>query len=593
MGWGIRRILMALCAVAIGSAGATAHAQPGVFRGPYLTDVTSDAITLLWESPTPTTGTIRYGVAAVTENVAVDNVPATHHEVRLTGLSALAAGGTKFVYELEVDGMTYPGSFRTAVVGDAPFSFVVFGDNRSSVPQHMAVLDALLAEPTEAYFAMSTGDMVSDGNNESQWDSFFTIEQPFLAKTPVYLAIGNHEVDGGDWQVPRRIFAAPTTVPPASNDESFYHFVYGNAQIIVINIETHTLFPSVLGVFGGDQEVWLTDVLDNPPAGIQHRFLFIHQGPYSSKPGRDGNFWLRTWLPDLKAANIDVIISGHDHYAERGFAVNGVPYVIHGGGGAPLYDTLGPRVVADHTILYGETRLGYVVVDVDGPHAEVSIRTLDGFTIDNFSYGDPSHPAACVSASDCGGPPTYGCPDGSWECVKSFCRYTCDPGLVDSLVTCFTNTDCENAIGAVCGGQAHCEMPDINPLEWHCLCDVAPQCVSDANCAGLEPPIAGCAGSWACVDETCEFSPDTVCDPPGPTDAGVPDATAAPVDDAGSTAGDDAGGNPANPDAGGGSGSSGGCGCKASSNESPYGVLVWLLLALAALGRRRRVGAWR
>jgi len=561
-------------------------ADPGAFRGPYLGDVTSDAITVLWESPTATTGIVRYGIASVTENVIADTVPSMHHEVRLTGLSSLASPGTKFMYELEVDGMTYPGTFRTAVVAGQPFSFVVFGDNRSSAVQHMAVLDALMAEPTELYFAVSTGDMVSDGEVESQWDEFFMIEAPFLARTPMYLAIGNHEVHDDDWPIPRRVFAEPTTVPPASNDEAFYHFVYGNTQIIVINVETHTLFPGLLGVFGGDQEAWLTSVLNTTPAGVVHRFLFIHQGPYSSKPGRDGNFWLRTWLPDLKAANIDVIISGHDHYAERGFAVNGIPYVIHGGGGAPLYDTLGPRVVADHSPLYGETRLGYVVIDIDGPHAEVSIRTLDGFTIDNFSYGDPSHPAACVAAVDCGAPPTYGCPDGSWECVKSFCRFTCDPDLFQSLVTCLSDTECENAIGATCGGQARCEMPGLNPLEFHCLCDVAPQCVSDASCSGMDPPIAGCAGSWACVDETCEFTPDTICDPPTGVDAGPADAgqsedatTGGPTD--GST------GNGAS-DAGSMGNNAGGCGCN-NGNGAGNGWLIWLLIGFALLLRRPNV----
>jgi len=583
----MRRMLESVVRLVMGATilfgSARAFADAGEFRGPYLNDVTSDAVTVLWESPTATTGVVRYGVTSVTEYTVADNTPATHHEVRLTGLSALAAPGTRFLYELEVDGVTYPGSVRTAVVGDEPFGFIAYGDNRSSVVQHTAVVDALMAEPNEIYFAFSTGDMVSDGEVESQWDDFFAIEAPLLAHTPVYLAIGNHEVHDDDWSIPHRVFAEPTTTAPASDDEGFYHFVYGNAQIIVVNVEVDTLYSGFLALFGGDQEPWLIDVLANPPAGVDHRFLFTHQGPYSSKPGRDGNSWLRTWLGDLKTAGIDVIISGHDHYAERGFSINGIPYVIHGGGGAPLYETLGARAEADHTVMYSESRLGYLFIDVDGDRVEVAIRSLDGHTIDSFVYGDPSHPEACDDVGDCGGPPSYGCPDGAWECHRHLCRYTCDPDLISTLVNCFGDMECEASLGATCAGVARCEMPDANPLGWYCACDVPPQCVSEANCLGLEPPIPDCPGSWGCVDEVCEFYPEELCDPdlpgvdagPATPDAGVvepPDA--APVDPPDATA----------PAA---DGDGGGCSCRASGHGDAASTLAWLLLALFALRRRR------
>lgn len=85
-------------------------ADPGAFRGPYLNNVTTDAITVVWESPTDTTGTVHYGIASVSEHQAQSNTASKHHEVRLTGLSGLAAPGSSFVYELEVNGTRYPGS---------------------------------------------------------------------------------------------------------------------------------------------------------------------------------------------------------------------------------------------------------------------------------------------------------------------------------------------------------------------------------------------------------------------------------------------------------------------------------------------------
>ena len=56
--------------------------------------------------------TIRYGIMNVAENTTNVDVAATHHEIRLSGLQS----ATEYVFELEVDGTTYPGSFVTAPV---------------------------------------------------------------------------------------------------------------------------------------------------------------------------------------------------------------------------------------------------------------------------------------------------------------------------------------------------------------------------------------------------------------------------------------------------------------------------------------------
>ena len=56
-----------IVAAAVASSPAVAHGGAGEFRGPYLNDVTGDAVTVMWESPAATTGIVRYGVASVNE----------------------------------------------------------------------------------------------------------------------------------------------------------------------------------------------------------------------------------------------------------------------------------------------------------------------------------------------------------------------------------------------------------------------------------------------------------------------------------------------------------------------------------------------
>lgn len=512
----MRRPIFAASILCLLAFGQPARAQT-VFRGPYLNHVTGDAVTVIWESPAPTTGVVRYGTAAALNQTASSNTPARHHEVRLSGLAALAAPGSELRYELEVDSTIYAGTFRTAPPAGTAFRFTVYGDNRSSPEQHQLVVDALMAEQPSSHFAINTGDLVSNGEDEGDWDLFFPVAAPYLRNTPLYVAIGNHEVDG-TWDVTQRIFEMPVDVAPASNNEGFYRVIYGNVEMIVLNVEVDSLYT--LDFLAGDQEEWLTMVLADRAPGVEHRFVFLHQGPYSSKVGRNGNFWLRQWLEDFDAAEIDVIFSGHDHYAERGWAEPGIWYVIHGGGGAPLYNTQGPRVTNDHTIVYGESRLGYLTVDIDGPKAHVALKGLAGEIVDEFSYGDAANPA-CTAAADCGAPPANACPGGGWECHRSACRWACTAGS-GSLIACATDNACVNQIGANCAGTPECIHPSLNPLSWYCQCTLPPDCAVDADCQNRPSPIEGCTGTWACVDEQCEFT-TKMCMPLG--DAGVsPDA---------------------------------------------------------------------
>jgi hypothetical protein len=524
----------ALCTASIASA------QGTVFRGPYVNAVTADAAIVIFESPAPVTGRVRFGVAGNPTRVVELATSQRHQEAQLTGLSAIVPPGGEIHYLLELDAsaQTIPGLFRTAPPTGTPFKFVVYGDNRSSPEQHQLVVDALMAESPAAHFAVNTGDLVSDGENESHWDDFFPVAAPFLAKTPLYVAIGNHEIDGNNWDVTQRLFAPPTDVAPASNSEGYYRVIYGNVELIVLNVEVDSLYTVPL--LAGDQEDWLEDVLADRAGGVDHRYIFIHQGPYSSKVGRNGNFWMRQWLEDFDTAEIDVVFSGHDHYAERGWAETGIWYVIHGGGGAPLYNTQGPRVTDDHTIVYGESRLGYLTVEVDGPKAHIKLKGLAGELVDEFSYGNAAVPE-CVDAVDCGVPPANACPGGQWDCHRSACQWVCDSSS-SSLIACATDRACEDQIGMSCPGTPVCEHPSLNPLSWYCLCELPPDCAADLDCANRPSPIKGCTGTWACVNEQCEFTTQMCM--PLVSDAGVFEDAGTSTSAPDASAGEDAASTP-------------------------------------------------
>ncbi|MCP4503141.1 MAG: hypothetical protein GY822_24660 [Deltaproteobacteria bacterium] len=379
---------------------------------------------------------------------------------------------------------------------------MVVGDNRSNEEQHQAVVDAVLSEAVPLSFLMNSGDLVSSGDNEDNWDDYFRIERDMLNHLPVYVAIGNHEVDGRNWDIPERIFEFPIDVTLASNSESHYVVQYGNAQMIVINSEVDSLVR--FGSYKSPQAEWLEEVFSQMPAGVEHRLPFIHKGPYSSKPGRSGNYWMRQWMDDFADGQVDVIFSGHDHYAERGWTESGVNYVIHGGGGAPLYETLGPRLTGDHTIVYGEARLGYALVQVDGGFLAVTLKGTRGEIVGYFEYGNTTSPQ-CMAASDCGAAPTYACNGGNWECRRNACQFSCDSSGFTLGCSLGGDDQCEEEMADTCEGTPRCESAGL--LLKVCVCGDTQQCSADIDCDGRPPPILNCEGSWACVDDVCEFSP--------------------------------------------------------------------------------------
>ncbi|MCP4503140.1 MAG: hypothetical protein GY822_24655 [Deltaproteobacteria bacterium] len=71
-------------------------ATAGTYRGPYLGHITEDAVSILWETPQNSIGSVHCGLASVDEHSASSLTPASHHSIRLTGLSTLGSAGTEF-----------------------------------------------------------------------------------------------------------------------------------------------------------------------------------------------------------------------------------------------------------------------------------------------------------------------------------------------------------------------------------------------------------------------------------------------------------------------------------------------------------------
>lgn len=469
----------------------------GLKKGPWLTAPTKTGIIVSWEASAPGPGHVEVTPTGGGDVILVDSsASGALHHVTVTGLSAQ----TK--YEFSVFGGATKlggGSFVSAPEPSGYFKFIVYGDNRSQNAEHQKIVDAIVSEaPFD--FAINTGDMVSSGEVEADWQNYFEIEESLLKIAPLFPAIGNHEEDEGK----AALFPKWFKVPPGGT-ETYYSFRWGATFFLVMDghVEIDNVVICVLtqglfeDCFNQKQLDFIKAELAKASADdtIDHVFISTHIGPYSSKPGRTGSAQMRALLDDLLANKTKVLFSGHDHYFEHGIAGNGLTYIITGGGGAPLYETKPElSLLFPHEVLTSESIHNYLVVEVAGQWVSVVAKDLNGKVITAFEIGTPP---ACIEAADCADAEPGPC-KGSWSCNDTLqCQWLCDPPP-----KCVTAADCKDPQPeGTCDGAWACPA---EACQWDCTQQA--ECSTNAECAG-KPPLTDCPnGAWQCDANVCEWA---------------------------------------------------------------------------------------
>ncbi len=564
-------------------------------KGPILTSATTTSIVISWQTATKADGYIEVTPVDGGDVIVVnDSFNADWHDVTVDGLEA----GKKYTYEVFAapDDPLGGGSFRASVAPGQPFKFVVYGDNRSQHEKHKEVVASILGEE-DIDFVVNTGDMVSNGEVEGDWATFFEIEQALLATHPIMPAVGNHEEDGGNVDLFLKYFKLPK-----NGKSTYYYQRIGNALFMTLDghVEIDNLLICLFTVqlaedcFNAAQIDWIKETLAMAKADptITHVFTSTHIGPYSSKPGRTGSGQMRALLDDFLANKVKVVFSGHDHYFEHGLSANGLPYIVTGGGGAGLYETDPSQAIwIPHEVLTSESIHNYLVVEVSGDWVSVIAKDLNGKVITSFEIGQPP---SCVDAADCEGEQKGIC-EGKWDCTDSFeCQWLCNPEPL-----CGSPTDCtmpqpENS----CDGEWTCPA---NTCVWDCA--QVGECSTDADCAA-KPALTDCPGGmWSCDAAACEWLCETPDEPAdtgtggtgGDTTADQPDPTGAGDDTTAETGTPTGGPNPVpvgpgqteetpadDKDEKSGDRADSGCQTAPRSNGTPWALTLLLLVGLAA-----------
>lgn len=344
-------MLFVLLAVVIGFSGfdSATYIQP--------TDSPVSSVTIGWNTDSTDSSCIAYGTTAAMGDTASVAGSVNHHHVTLTGLDS----NTQYYYNVVPSGPVR--TFQTfPAYGEVPdsYAFVAFGDTRSNHGDHTEVMEGISA--SDPAFVIHSGDLVNDGDKTSDWYNFFLCEDTVSQYTLLAPSIGNHESPYWPYD---SLYSLPGT-------EDYYSFDYLNSHFIALN---------TCGSLYGAQRTWLENDLAAASSDPQTDwiFVFFHHPPYSSGSHGSSTSVRTAWSPLFEDYGVDVVFNGHDHSYERTIPIDGVTYVVTGGGGAPLYG-----VGSSSWTAYSQSLNHYCWISIQDAVMTLQAREPDGTIFDSY-----------------------------------------------------------------------------------------------------------------------------------------------------------------------------------------------------------------
>lgn len=302
-----------------------------------------------------------------------------HHVYTLEGLES----GTAYSYEVTSAGLSSGvHEFRTLPNRPESYRVLVMGDVRTQPDVWASVSGRMFREERDALFAIGTGDYPSDGRKYEEWiEQFYAPARDFLGSTPLWPALGNHEMTRRHDDVTNIEHSKYFSLFDLPGNERWYRVDTHLVTLLVLDTNSR-LDPEE------EQYKWLLKQLRS----ARNRFTMValHHAPLTSGPhGRllqDGTpaEWpldqgRRFLVPLFEMYAVDLVLGGHDHLYERS-EKDGITYLVTGGGGAPLYkinsseNPYQAMALATHH---------YVTLDIDAYGIGVSAIDQEGLVFDS------------------------------------------------------------------------------------------------------------------------------------------------------------------------------------------------------------------
>jgi predicted phosphodiesterase len=246
------------------------------------------------------------------------------------------------------------------------FSFAVIGDNRTGDDIYRKII-GLVMERKPALI-VNTGDQIEKPGNREMWANFWEMSK--VVTVPYFFTVGNHdahvEVAGSE-----ETYKEQVNLP---GNELYYSFIAGNSLFVVLDSYIKGEDKKIFG----EQYKWLEQILLQSVQ--RHKFVFVHHPLYPEKgKGKHHGNSLDRYKDERDRLhrlfvkhNVTMVFAGHEHLYLRK-SVDGIPYIITGGGGAPLY-------AKDEDGGFHH----YVLVTVDGDKVSAEVVDINGKVRDTF-----------------------------------------------------------------------------------------------------------------------------------------------------------------------------------------------------------------
>lgn len=337
--------------------GITCNASP---RRPYLAWVSDRSAVIAWRCSSK--GTVRWGAGQQRHEALTDQAVGDRHFARLSGLTP----GTTYSYEVEIDGHRFGqvATFTTAPAQGSDVSFIAFADSGTGTAHQRRLAEVMKRQSFD--FALIAGDVIYDKGADAEFDpGYFLPYAALIDHLPFFPVPGNHDIvtDGG--KPFRQNFYLP-------QGNFYYDFFWG---------ETHLIGLDSNKVTDRKQRTWLETALQKP---AQWKIVYFHHPVFSSGHYGDSASIQSEWVPLFRQHGVDLVITGHAHSYERTVPVDGITYVVTGGGGAWLH----PAGQNERTAFSKST---YQFISVDLTENGLTLKAVDdrGEVIDTFQIEKP------------------------------------------------------------------------------------------------------------------------------------------------------------------------------------------------------------
>ncbi len=273
-------------------------------------------------------------------------------------------------------GIVWAWSIISPTIGETPafsspaaeklWSFGFVGDTHEG----RGITDRIFAKMRDANleFVVHLGDLVDRGDSDEQWE--YVLGEAAKNRLRLMPVAGNHDKekcydDQGEIRFRQYFAHLPRT---------FYHFRHRGLNFVVLNSERFPLPGSEQAKF----LAWELSRHPGPTIVCQHRPIFT-----SSQRDWANMYLFRLWTHGaIKNSDATLVLSGHNHYYERSKPLDGITYVVSGGGAPNLYKAEEP---GPQTGAFAAGRNHYGLVDVYADHLAVRVLNLDDQVIDEFA----------------------------------------------------------------------------------------------------------------------------------------------------------------------------------------------------------------